>query len=133
MLKIGVDLDYFTTVIPDFVNALTRLFSGDGSEIFIISSMVPEVGDLVENFKYRVEQLEKLGVHGFDVMVLTDGKGLKGLAESKKSLCSQLKIDLLFDDEPIFVEDCKEVCHVLQFHKMGLNQLTKGDYPRGDE
>ena len=118
MRRIAIDLDYTATVVPDFANDLITHFSNE-YEIVILSSVSSEIGGWMENYQYRVEQMGKLGITGWDILVLADGRGLEGLAQSKKALCQQLGVDILFDDEPAFVEACREVCHVFQFHKMG--------------
>lgn len=119
IMKIGVDVDFTLTAMPDFFKVLIESVRGS-VEVIILTSMVPEIGDKKENFKYRMRQLKKIEMHTmFDTMVIADGSTIEELAASKKGICEKFELDALFDDEEIFAKKCSEAVDVFHLMRKG--------------
>ena len=115
-MKIAIDIDFTASCLPDFVREFIAKMR-EGNTIIFLTSSVPEIGGKVDNHKYRLQQLAKLGIRDFDMLLIAEGTTLKELGASKAKLCKDFGVDLLFDDDPEFVEEAKYVCPVFQLNK----------------
>lgn len=114
-LKIGIDVDYTITSFPLFFSLLTQRLFND-CQIFIITSYDRIVGNLRQNFLYRLKQLKELDIK-FHFLILAKGENLEELGKDKARICKDYGIDIMFDDDNVFVSHLvKEVnvFHIMQ-------------------
>lgn len=110
-MNVAFDIDFTITKYPKFFReALTML---DG---LILTSFVREVGGKEKNVRYRVRQLRKLGIKGGDyrLIAIANGTEQQEFAKNKADLCEKLEVEILFEDDPVYIEECRKVCEVIQ-------------------
>ena len=118
-MKVAIDIDFTLTAMPDFFRVFIEAIRAS-MEVIVLTSMVPEIGDKKENFKYRMNQLSKIGMEDvFDTMLIADGNTIEELATSKREICSSFEIDVLIDDEERFAMECSEVTDVFHLMRKG--------------
>lgn len=118
-MKVAIDIDFTLTAMPDFFRVFIEAIRAS-MEVIVLTSMVPEIGDKKENFKYRMNQLAKIGMEDvFDTMLIADGNTIEELATSKREICSSFEIDVLIDDEERFAMECSEVTDVFHLMRKG--------------
>lgn len=110
-MNVGFDIDFTITKEPQFFRDAISLLGG-----FVITSMVREVGGKEKNARYRVRQLRKLGIKGgdFSILAIASGDDQKELGENKARICEALNVDLIFEDDPVYIEECAKVCEVIR-------------------
>ena len=96
MRRIAAEIDFTLTRMPGFFRKFLAQPDRD-FESMILASTVPEVGGRVNNFKYRVKQLAKLGISNFDLLVVVDGKTPEEISLNKRNACQLLGAQVVFD------------------------------------
>lgn len=109
-MRVGIDIDFTLTVFPEFFKNLMSKFRS-----IIVTSFIKEIGDREANFKYRVRQMRKLGIKGgdYEILAIAEGLNLKEVGKDKAIFCDLLGIDVMFDDQEIYVDQIKRVTDVV--------------------
>lgn len=111
MQRIAISVDFSLTAITPFFKALM----GDmrkSSEFVILASTAEEIGNRLDNYRYRARQLQKMGIDDFDFLVVADGEDV---GQRKKDICEKLGVSLVFEDNDNDIRELKKVAKVLRF------------------
>jgi len=110
-MNVAFDIDFTITKYPKFFKLALRMLDG-----FVLTSFVKEVGGKEKNVRYRVRQLKKLGIKGGDFRILAIAQGDKQeeFAKAKADLCTRLNVNIIFEDDPVYISECAKVCEVIQ-------------------
>jgi len=110
-MNVAFDIDFTITRFPKFFKSAIRMLDG-----FILTSFVREVGGKEKNIRYRVKQLRKLGIKGgdFRILAVAPGESQEDFAKAKADMCTRLGVDIIFEDDPVYIRECSKVCEVIQ-------------------
>lgn len=90
MKRVAVKIDAALTKAPKLLNRILGRVRGEFDTI-LAASTTPELGGWVENFKYRLDQLEKMGVSDFDALLVTE-------EDQIRKACEKLGVGIMVDN-----------------------------------
>jgi hypothetical protein len=93
--RVAISVDFSLTAIAPFFKSMLGEMR-NSSEFVIMASTASEIGNRLDNYRYRARQLQKMGIADFDFLVVVDEENPN---QGKKAVCTKLGINLVLENK----------------------------------